>query len=109
MPRCRHRSPRQPTPGADLGVGDASIDDIYAAMDWPASQQDDIETKLAREYRSPQPGRLLEEAVQAGMTARRSRNPTTSAASWATSGLRVGAFRANRTHKARLASGNWSR
>jgi hypothetical protein len=35
--------PRQPTLGADLGVADASTDDIYAAMDWLAGQQDDIE------------------------------------------------------------------
>jgi hypothetical protein len=43
VPRCRHRSPRQPTLGADLGVADASTDDIYAAMDWLAGQQDHIE------------------------------------------------------------------
>jgi hypothetical protein len=30
-------------------------------------------------------------------------------ASWATSGLRVGAVRPNKTHKARLPSGNWSK
>jgi hypothetical protein len=35
-------------------------------------------------------------------------NATTSAASCATSGLRVGAVRANTRHIARLASGNWS-
>ena len=31
------------TLGADLGVADASTDDIYAAMDWLAGQQDAIE------------------------------------------------------------------
>ena len=55
MPRCRHRSPRQPTLGADLGVANASTDDIYAAMDWLAGQQDDIEKKLARRHLAPEP------------------------------------------------------
>jgi hypothetical protein len=55
VPRCRHRSPRQPTLGADLGVADASTDDIYAAMDWLADQQDDIEAKLARRHLAPEP------------------------------------------------------
>ncbi len=55
MPRCCHRSPRQPTLGADLGVADASTDDIYAAMDWLAGQQDDIEAKLARRHLAPEP------------------------------------------------------
>src|SRR5258706_9901423 len=35
------------TLGADLGVADASTDDIYAAMDWLAGQQDSIEAGLA--------------------------------------------------------------
>ena len=54
-PRCCHRSPRQPTLGADLGVADASTDDIYAAMDWLAGQQDDIKAKLARRHLAPEP------------------------------------------------------
>ena len=41
MPRCRHRSPRQPTLGTDLGGADASTDDIYAAMDWLVGQQEE--------------------------------------------------------------------
>ena len=55
MPRCRHRSPPQPTLAADRGVADASTDDIYAAMDWLADQQDDIEAKLARRHLAPEP------------------------------------------------------
>src|SRR5450631_3556782 len=31
----------------DLGVADASTDEVYAAMDWLAARQDTIETKLA--------------------------------------------------------------
>jgi len=38
------------TLGADLGVTDASTDDLYAAMDWLAGQQDSIEAKLARRH-----------------------------------------------------------
>ncbi len=41
--------------GADLGVADASTDDIYAAMDWLAGQQNDIEAKLARRHLAPEP------------------------------------------------------
>jgi hypothetical protein len=55
VPRCRHRSPPQPTLAADRGVADASTDDIYAAMDWLADQQDDIEAKLARRHLAPEP------------------------------------------------------
>jgi hypothetical protein len=55
VPRCCHRSPRQPTLGAGLGVTDAGTDDIYAAMDWLADQQDDIEAKLARRHLAPKP------------------------------------------------------
>jgi hypothetical protein len=59
VPRCCHRSPRQPTLGADLGVADASTDDIYAAMDWLAGQQGDIEAKLARHLApEPNPARM---------------------------------------------------
>jgi hypothetical protein len=43
------------TLGADLGVADASTDDIYAAMDWLAGRQDGIEAELARRHLSPEP------------------------------------------------------
>jgi hypothetical protein len=48
------------TLGADLGVADASTDDLYAAMDWLAGQQDAIEAKLARRHLAPDanPGRM---------------------------------------------------
>jgi hypothetical protein len=42
------------TLGGDLGVAGASTDDIYAAMDWLAGQQDGIEAKLARRHLAPQ-------------------------------------------------------
>jgi hypothetical protein len=42
------------TLGADLGVSGASTDDIYAAMDWLAGQQDSIEAGLAARHLSPQ-------------------------------------------------------
>src|SRR5674476_1701959 len=35
---------------ADLGVADASTDEVYAAMDWLAGRQDGIETKLVRTH-----------------------------------------------------------
>ena len=35
------------TLGADLGIGSASTDEVYAAMDWLLSRQDAIEKKLA--------------------------------------------------------------
>jgi len=38
------------TLGADLGVADASTDDIYAAMDWLEHRQDAIEEELARRH-----------------------------------------------------------
>ncbi len=41
------------TLGADLGVADASTDDIYAAMDWLAGRQDAIEAGLARRHLAP--------------------------------------------------------
>jgi hypothetical protein len=41
------------TLGADLGVAGACTDDIYAAMDWLAGQQDSIEAKLARRHLAP--------------------------------------------------------
>jgi hypothetical protein len=42
------------TLGADLGVAEASTDDIYAAMDWLAGRQDAIEAELARRHLAPQ-------------------------------------------------------
>ena len=42
------------TLGADLGVADASTDDIYAAMDWLAGQQDSIEAGLAARHLGPE-------------------------------------------------------
>jgi len=41
------------TLGADLGVADASTDDIYAAMDWLEHRQDAIEAKLAARHLGP--------------------------------------------------------
>ncbi len=48
------------TLGADLGVADASTDEIYAAMDWLADRQDAIEAGLAGRHLSAQanPSRL---------------------------------------------------
>jgi hypothetical protein len=43
------------TMGADLGVADASTDDIYAAMDWLEHRQDAIEAALARRHLAPEP------------------------------------------------------
>jgi hypothetical protein len=42
------------TLGTDLGVADASTDDIYAAMDWLEHRQDAIEAELARRHLGPQ-------------------------------------------------------
>jgi len=42
------------TLGTDLGVADASTDDIYAAMDWLEHRQDAIEAKLAARHLAPQ-------------------------------------------------------
>jgi hypothetical protein len=42
------------TLGSDLGVADASTDEIYAAMDWLAGRQDKIEKKLADKHLAPQ-------------------------------------------------------
>ena len=41
------------TLGAELGVADASTDDIYAAMDWLEHRQDAIEAELARRHLGP--------------------------------------------------------
>lgn len=38
------------TLAADLGIADASTDDVYAAMDWLAARQDGVEAKLARRH-----------------------------------------------------------
>jgi hypothetical protein len=38
------------TLGPDLGVAGASTDEVYAAMDWLVSRQDDIEKQLARRH-----------------------------------------------------------
>ena len=43
------------TLGADLGVADASTDDIYAAMDWLEHRQDAIEAGLARRHLGQEP------------------------------------------------------
>jgi hypothetical protein len=48
------------TLGVDLGVVDASTDEIYAAMDWLAGRQHAIERKLAANHLAPEvnPSRL---------------------------------------------------
>ena len=48
------------TLGADLGVADASADEIYTAMDWLVDRQDRIEKKLAAKHlaESVNPGRM---------------------------------------------------
>jgi hypothetical protein len=38
------------TLGADLGVADVDLDEVYAAMDWLLGQQDLIETRLAARH-----------------------------------------------------------
>jgi hypothetical protein len=43
------------TLGADLGIAGAGTDDVYAAMDWLAHRQDDIEAGLARRHLGPGP------------------------------------------------------
>jgi hypothetical protein len=42
------------TLGADLGVDDATTDQVYAAMDWLEHRQDAIEARLARRHLAPQ-------------------------------------------------------
>jgi hypothetical protein len=42
------------TLGPDLGVADASTDEIYAAMDWLLEHQDSIESKLAAKHLGPE-------------------------------------------------------
>ena len=41
------------TLGADLGVADASTDQVYAAMDWLTARQREIEKKLAARHLAP--------------------------------------------------------
>jgi hypothetical protein len=43
------------TLGADLGVSAASTDQVYAAMDWLARRQDQVEAKLAARHLALQP------------------------------------------------------
>jgi hypothetical protein len=42
------------TLGADMGVAEASTDAVYAAMDWLAARQEQIEAKLAARHLGPQ-------------------------------------------------------
>ncbi len=42
------------TLGPDLGVADASTDEVYAAMDWLADRQEGIEKKLAAKHLGPE-------------------------------------------------------
>jgi hypothetical protein len=48
------------TLGPDLGVADASTDEVYAAMDWLVDRQDGIEKQLAARHLDPSvnPGRM---------------------------------------------------
>lgn len=41
------------TLAVDLGIADASTDDVYAAMDWLAERQDSIEARLAKRHLTP--------------------------------------------------------
>lgn len=41
------------TLGPDLGIGEASTDDVYAAMDWLQARQDAIEKRLAGRHLAP--------------------------------------------------------
>jgi transposase len=41
------------TLATDLGIADASTDDVYAAMDWLAGRQDTIEARLAKRHLTP--------------------------------------------------------
>ncbi len=43
------------TLGDDLGVAAASTDQVYAAMDWLAGRQDQVEAKLAARHLAPEP------------------------------------------------------
>jgi hypothetical protein len=48
------------TLGVDLGIADASTDEVYAAMDWLLARQDSIEAKLAARHLAPgvNPGKI---------------------------------------------------
>jgi len=48
------------TLGADLDIADAGTDEVYAAMDWLHTRQDNIEAKLAARHLAPEvnPGRM---------------------------------------------------
>src|SRR5258708_3894194 len=43
-----------PPLGADLGVAQVPVDEVYAAMDWLAARQDAIEARLARRHLAPE-------------------------------------------------------
>ena len=43
------------TLGTDLGAAAASTDQVYAAMDWLAGRQDQVEAKLAARHLGPEP------------------------------------------------------
>ena len=61
------------TLGPDLGVADASTDEIYAAMDWLVGRQDKIEKKLADKHLAPEanPSRMaLFDLTSSWMTGR---------------------------------------
>ena len=61
------------TLGVDLGVGGASTDEVYAAMDWLLGRQDAIEAALAARHLSPDanPARIaLFDLTSAWMTGR---------------------------------------
>jgi hypothetical protein len=50
-----HRWWTDSTLAVDLGVGQASRDEVYAALDWLLARQDGIETELAARYLAPAP------------------------------------------------------
>ena len=52
------------TLGADLGVADASTDDIYAAMDWLEHRKDAIEAELAARHLAPEAEPVEDGAVR---------------------------------------------
>jgi hypothetical protein len=59
------------TLGVDLGVAEASTDEVYAAMDWLLTRQDSIEATLAARHLAPavNPGRMaLFDLTSAWMT-----------------------------------------
>ncbi len=50
LPAARWWSAGDTTLASDLGIADASTDDVYAAMDWLLAQKGAIEKKLARRH-----------------------------------------------------------